>query len=181
MNERHQREIEIKFRIAAFEPLRVRLRAVGGRLVDSGHESNLIFDDPAGRLRASGRLLRLRRDRRALLTFKEPVAGGDPRLKVRREVEVEVSDFGSAREILEGLGYRVSVGYEKERETWQLHGAEVCLDELTFGRFVEIEGEPAAIERIATELGFDLKHGITRSYLDLQTEARQSSPPATNA
>ena len=132
------------------------------------------------RCEASGRLLRLRRDRRARLTFKEPVAEGaaDPRLKVRREVEVEVSNFENAREILEGIGYRVSAGYEKERETWRLHGASVCLDELEFGRFIEIEGEPAEIERVAADLGLDLRDGITRSYLDLHEPAVDPPGPA---
>jgi adenylate cyclase, class 2 len=175
LNGPHQHEIEAKFRVTDFAPLRERLHDLQAVLVEEGHESNLVFDDSTGSLRAAGKLLRLRRDRCARLTFKEPVAEGaaDPRLKVRREVEVEVSNFENAREILEGIGYRVSAGYEKDRETWRLHGASICLDELAFGRFVEIEGEPVAIERVAADLGLDLRHGITRSYLDLQSEGEQ--------
>ena len=170
--ENRQHEIEAKLRVADHAPIREKLRRAGAILVGKGHESNLVFDDPAGSLRASGRLLRLRRDDRARLTFKAPASSGaiDSRLKVRREVEVEVSDFESAREIVEGLGLWVVAGYEKDRETWRFHGASVCLDTLAFGSFVEIEGEPPAIQRVATELGLDLRNGITRSYLDLQAE-----------
>ncbi len=162
------REVEIKFRVDDLEGVRRRLSALGAERLGGGHEENLIFDDAAGRLRQAGQLLRLRRDRRFVLTFKSPLP--DPRFKVRREVEVEVSDFAAARALLEALGFRVVRSYEKERETWRYGGVEVLLDELSFGSFVELEGEAPAIERVAQLLGFDLAAGITRDYLSLMDE-----------
>lgn len=173
----HQ-EIEVKFRVASLDETRRRLGDLGAELIGRSHEANLCFDDEAGRLRAAGELLRLRRDRRATLTYKSPPAESagerDARFKVRREIEVEVGSFEEARALLEALGYRVAAHYEKERETWRYGGATILLDSLSFGSFVELEGEPAAIERVARSLGFDLAEGITVSYLDLLERSQEA-------
>jgi adenylate cyclase class 2 len=165
-----QREVELKIRVASLDPLRARLRSLGAAPGERGHETNLVFDDAAGSLKSTGRLLRLRQDRRCRLTFKAPVAErvGEEGLKVRREVEIEVSNAENTREILEGLGYRVAAGNEKEREIWTHADTLVCLDEFDFGLFVEIEGSPASIRRTAADLGLDPAQGITASYLDLR-------------
>jgi len=165
-----QREVEIKFRVGDLEPVRRRLAALGATHVGAEHEENLIFDEAGGRLRAADELLRLRRDRHATLTFKSPLP--DQRYKVRREIEVEVGDFDAARDLLEALGYRVVASYEKDRETWRHAGTAVLLDRLSIGSFVELEGEPDAIDRVAQALGFDVARGITKSYLALLAESQ---------
>lgn len=168
-------EVEVKLRVDSLDEVRQKLLDRGARYLGAGHEVNLCFDDAAGTLRMAGRLLRLRRDARATLTLKSPAPAGvksSGRLKVRREVEVEVSSFEDARELLEALGFRVSASYEKEREAWHLDGATVLLDELSIGRFVEIEGEAQDIDRVSTSLGLDTTRGITQSYLDLLGDAR---------
>jgi adenylate cyclase class 2 len=48
-------------------------------------------------------------------------------------------------EIIRILGYRLSVVYEKRRRTWHLGKAEIVLDELPFGLYMEIEGTPRNI------------------------------------
>ena len=166
----HQ-ETELKFRVVDLKAVRRRLAELGAARDGRSDEENLIFDDAAGRLAAAGVLLRLRQDQRATLTAKTPV--DDPRFKVRRETEVEVSSFDGARALLEALGFGVVASYRKDRETWRLAGAAVLLDELAFGCFVEIEADPDAIERAVGLLGLDLTSGITLSYLDLQAESRR--------
>jgi adenylate cyclase class 2 len=90
-------------------------------------------------------VLRLRRvGGRALFTFKERDSSPSA-VKHQREEETEVSDADVLASILEALGYRAALVYEKRRATWRLSGAEVVIDELPFGLFLEIEGEEPAI------------------------------------
>jgi adenylate cyclase class 2 len=48
--------------------------------------------------------------------------------------------------IIEKLGYKLSVIYEKHRKTWHFRDVEIVLDELPFGLYMEIEGTIEAIE-----------------------------------
>lgn len=139
-------EIEKKYRLTRerLEPLRLRLKEVGAAVVrEEEFEENMIYTGPG--LDPRSRVLRLRRvNGRALFTFKER----DPSpsaVKRQREEETEVSDADALAAILEALGYRPALVYEKRRATWRLNDAEVVLDELPFGLFLEIEGEEPAI------------------------------------
>jgi adenylate cyclase class 2 len=85
----------------------------------------------------------------------------------RFEAEVEVSDFDTMSLILEHLGYRPYMAYEKYRTTYELDSAEIVLDEMPFGNFVEIEGEAATIERIITRLNLQDAERFGRSYTGL--------------
>ena len=139
-------EIEKKYRLepAQVGPLRERLRAVGAEGQGSAEfEENVIYTGPG--LDPARRVLRLRRKGgHAVFTFKERDLSASP-VKRQREEETEVSDAGALAAILEALGYRPVLVYEKRRETWRIAGTEVVLDELPFGLFVEIEGEEARI------------------------------------
>src|SRR2546421_179289 len=64
---------------------------------------------------------------------------------LRRRLEEIGADADALASILEALGYRPALVYEKRRAAWRVAGAEVVLDELPFGLFVEIEGEEEAI------------------------------------
>jgi adenylate cyclase class 2 len=131
------------------------------------YEDNIRFDTPDQRLAQQQRLLRLRRDRRNVLTYKEPALSDEQDFKVRQEYEVEVSDFAQARAMFEKLGFVPTLRYEKYRETFTYHGAEILLDEMPFGPFLEIEGSREAIRRIAAELGLDFASRLTSSYSDI--------------
>ena len=139
-------EIEKKYRLTRemLEPLRLRLKEAGASVVRAEEfEENVIYTGPG--LDPRGRVLRLRRTPRgALFTFKER----DPSpsaVKRQREEETEVSDADALAAILEALGYRAALVYEKRRATWKLNDTEVVLDELPFGLFLEIEGEESSI------------------------------------
>src|SRR5712691_12201463 len=79
---RHE-EIEVKFLIEDLPAMRQRLVALGATLTTPRtYEENLLFDTPDTQLRRQGRLLRLRRDRRNRITYKEPTIHNDPDFKV---------------------------------------------------------------------------------------------------
>jgi adenylate cyclase class 2 len=106
----------------------------------------------------------LRRDRSNIITYKERPAQQDPDFKVLHEYEIEVSDFAQAHTILEKLGFVPALRYEKYRETFTYQGAEIVLDEVPFGTFMEIEASREAIRSIATALGLAFEARLVSGY-----------------
>lgn len=168
-------ELEIKLYLNDLPALRRRLEDAGARLYQPRvHEVNLRFDTPDGSLASARQVLRLRQDTNARLTYKGPgqLSGG---VYARRELEFTVSDFDVARALLEALGYRVSLMYEKYRTTYDLDGVHVTLDELPYGDFAEIEGpDPQSIQEIAQKLGLDWEARVLDSYTALFADLRQT-------
>jgi adenylate cyclase class 2 len=80
-----------------------------------------------------------------LLTYKEKLRNDDD-YKHNIEFETHVADVDATESIIEKLGYKLSVVYEKHRKTWQMGNVEVVLDELPFGYYMEIEGTVEDIE-----------------------------------
>ena len=140
-------EVEKKYRVKAedAERLQARLSEVGAEAGGEEFEENTLYAGP--NMERGGRVLRLRRvGERAVLTFKERIPS-ESAVKHHHEHETRVEDPRALAAILEALGYRPSLVYEKRRETWRLGGVEVVIDELPFGLFVEIEGEESAIRQ----------------------------------
>jgi adenylate cyclase class 2 len=164
---RHE-EIEVKFLIEDLVAMRQCLVALGATLsTPRTYEENLLFDTPDGQFRRQGRVLRLRRDQRNRITYKEPPTHHEADFKIMQEYEVEVSDFGQAYAILTKLGFAVALRFEKYRETFAYQGAEIVLDEVPFGAFMEIEGPQEAIRAIVTALGLDFHARLVSSYVDI--------------
>ena len=112
-------------------------------------------------------MLRLRQDTEARLTYKGPSASKDG-VRVREEIEFSVSDYRSARQLLESLGYQVAMIYEKYRRSYDLLGTHISLDELPYGNFVEIEGpDVETIRAVNSILGLNWERGVPASYTTL--------------
>jgi adenylate cyclase class 2 len=101
------------------------------------------------------------------LTYKEPPPTDEAEFKVRQEYEVEVSDMAQMRAMLEKLGFFPCMRYEKYRETFTYQEAEILLDEVPVGAFVEIEATREAIRSLAARLGLDFGARLTASYGDI--------------
>lgn len=139
-------EIEKKFRLTPpqFEAMRQRLEDAGAKFEGSSFESNQLFSDDSLRERAA--YIRLRyTDAGTMLTFKRNLSPGSE-LKTQMEIESEIGDPEAVISILNELGLRLVILYEKERDFWKLGDAEVVLDRLPFGLYMEIEGTVEAIE-----------------------------------
>ncbi len=170
-----QEEAEVKFYIKDLQSLETRLRSLGAQLTQPRtFEQNLRFDTPDKELAKGSKVLRLRRDLQARLTFKgssEYVDG----VRVRKEIEFVLADFQAARQLLLELGYLVSMQYDKYRAVYDLLGVQISLDELPYGNFLEIEGpDPATIHTISTMLGLNWEARVPESYTVLfeQIQAR---------
>jgi adenylate cyclase, class 2 len=161
-------EIEKKYRLESGQvgPLRARLKEAGAEGEGAAEfEENIIYTGPG--LDPARRVLRLRRKgARAVFTFKERDLSGSA-IKRQREEETEVADADALAAILEALGYRPALVYEKRRETWRVADTEVVLDELPFGLFVEIEGEEARILEVEKLLGLDRAEAEHAPYPEL--------------
>jgi adenylate cyclase, class 2 len=172
-------EIEVKFYISDFEPIRRRMQELGAASQGKWFETNLRFEDQNRSLLRKDSLLRLRQDSRNRLTFKS-VPGGttredDNQFKMYQELEVEVSDFDVMSRILESLGYHAVQTYEKQRETFTYEGLEICVDTLPFGDFLEIEGDKEAIRSMALRLGLNWQQRILENYLGIFEYIRRNT------
>ncbi|MCI0609473.1 MAG: class IV adenylate cyclase, partial [Anaerolineae bacterium] len=148
MDETNQ-EIEAKFYVSDLERITTRLHELGAFLIQPRVlETNIRFDLPDASLRSERRVLRLRRDTEARLTYKDP-SQNEKGVLSRREIEFTVEDFDKAKQFLEALGYQPIFYYEKYRTTYtlesdsllsetheQARGLQSChimLDELPYG------------------------------------------------
>lgn len=151
------REIELKA-VVDDVPLRRRLvEAAGGELGFEGRLEDRRYDTPERALRRQDHVLRLRTYRapalvRAELGWKGPteVEGG---FKVREELGAPLPDPDALAAILERLGYVVTLAIDREIAQYALHGATVRFERYPrMDDLVEVEGEPAAIERAVAAL-----------------------------
>ena len=157
-------EIEVKYFLEDIETIRERLIQSGADSNGRNFERNICFDNENDGLFLSDSLLRLRKDDRATLTYKAIPDVGDPEFKVLKELEVEVSDFETMLNILCALGFHQSQSYEKYRETFTIGDAKLCLDQMPFGNFLEIEGGKDEIRNLAQQIGMQWSRRIIGNY-----------------
>jgi adenylate cyclase class 2 len=171
----NNQEIESKFYVHNLAAIETRLKTLGAACrVPRGFEYNLRYDNAEGSLSAERKVLRLRQFDDVRLTFKGPGENIDGAL-ARTEIELIINDFETAKEFLAGLGYEITMIYEKYRAMFELDGALITLDELPYGRFVEIEAEsPEDIRTLARKLGLKPKTAIPASYQGLFEQLRKS-------
>jgi adenylate cyclase class 2 len=147
----NEQEIEAKFYVNNLSKIEARLQELEARLLQARvHEKNLRFDTPDQSLREDGRVLRLRQDDAARMTYKGPSEKSEGVMS-RAEIEFIVEDFEKAKQFLEALEYRLVIFYEKYRTTYELDNAHIMLDELPYGNFVEIEGRDSVSIRAMAE------------------------------
>lgn len=149
------REIEAKYRVQSFQPVRRRLREAGGEYLCTMRQVDTYYDTGGGMLLGRDCGLRIRTfrclrrgagavDTRPLLTVKGP-AGESKLAKIRREVQTRLDDCGAVEELIFAIGLEPTVTVVKRRASYRLGRCLVELDELpVIGRFVEIE---APLER----------------------------------
>lgn len=165
------REVEIKFRIDDIDTLTTGLQAAGFRLITSRtHEMNTLYDQPGGKLRRRGALLRLRQyGPRWTVTYKDRSGPQSGRHKSRREIETQVEKGDALAQVLEAIGFSPSFRYEKYRSEWADSTGHVVIDETPIGNFGEIEGQPQWIDATARKLNISVKSYIKESYAELFT------------
>lgn len=178
-------ETEIKLRVRDVPTLLRTLRRLGARGGRRVFEENAVYDTAKADLRSMGCLLRIRfetrnvaqahRDEpvRGILTVKTPAPGGRgprSRYKARLERETEISDPQRWPAMLQSLGFRTRFRYEKLRTSFLLRGLHLSLDETPVGVFLELEGNPKAIDHVAKALGYGVRDYELATYYGLYAE-----------
>jgi adenylate cyclase class 2 len=162
-------EIEVKIEIDDPRAIVRRLLEAGARETGPRElEDNVLLDWEDKRLARAGKLLRVRRiGSKSLLTVKSPPERMSPKYKIRRETEVEVADARRVLQALEDAGFRPWWRYQKWRQKFSFQGADVVEDELPWGAYLEIEGDPESIDRAAAALGYGPQDYETASYREI--------------
>lgn len=157
-------EIEKKYKIdkKIIVELTAKLGELGAEFAYETFEENYLHR--GGLLDGTSSTLRLRKtDARTTLTYKEKITT-EGEFKQQIEFETDVSDVDATESIIEKLGYKLSVIYEKHRKAWRFHSVEVVLDELPFGYYMEIEGEIEDIIEVEKLLGAERFEPEPRGY-----------------
>ena len=180
-------EVEMKFPVTEFGPLKDRLATWGVRGPLSRQEEDHYFNAPDRDFARTDEALRLRRIGAAnLITYKGPKQ--DLQTKTRTEIEVLLAEGDQAAEdfirLVTHLGYRPVAVVRKRRQVYrhEIRGfpLEVCLDEIEgLGRFAELEIkadadglEPAREVLLQTAAVLGLTTSERRSYLELLLGSR---------
>jgi adenylate cyclase class 2 len=165
-------ETEIKLAVPNVRTARKLLRVAGFTISRRRvFESNVVFDTARLTLRRASTLLRVRQaGGLTTVTYKGKPALA--RYKTREELELAVTDAPTMGAIFERLGFRPVFRYDKYRTEYrQSRGAGVAtLDETPVGIYLELEGAPAWIDRMARHMGFAERDYITASYARLYLE-----------
>ena len=160
-------EIEVKFYLDDIKPIQNYLMDLGAVHKGRFFESNIRFEDKNNTLLKSQSLLRLRKDAKTILTYKSKPPFENSEFKIHQELEVEVNDFEKMKSILEKLGFHQEQIYEKWRETFIIHKTIVCIDQMPFGDFLEIEGEMKDIKDLAGAMALGWEKRILLNYMQL--------------
>lgn len=146
------REIELKSVVDDWDGRQARAREAGAQLVFAGTLLDKRYDTVDRSLDARDCVLRLRVQQdaertRTKLDWKGPTSY-DAGYKVREEISLRVDDPAVAAELLERLGYVVTLEIEREIAVYELEGAVVRFERYPrMDDLVEVEGEPESIER----------------------------------
>ncbi len=106
------------------------------------------------------------------MTFKQRFPGKSP-VKHQREEETEVADADAMAAILRSLEFRPALVYEKRRVRWNVGKAEIAVDELPFGLFMEIEGAEKEIARVEKLLEAGALPAVMETYPALTAQLGQ--------
>ena len=151
-------ELELKAVVPDVAEARRRVEAAGGRLVFEGRLEDRRYDTAERSLGARDHVLRVRvyRDAggaRAALDWKGPT-GYEEGYKRREELTTGVADAEALVAVLERLGYVVTRAIDREIAQYALDGATIRFERYPrMDDLVEVEGDPAAIERAARATG----------------------------
>ena len=176
------RELELKAVVPDADALRRRLQGAGAQPRFSGRMTDVRYDR-SGELTLRDEVLRVRTLHHAggavesIAAWKGPTRRSADGYKLREEIELPVgADPGR---LLEALGYRPVHVIDREIETWRLGEATARLEWYPrMDVLVEVEGEPAAIERVIAVSGIPRGEFTAESLTEFvrRFEARTGAP-----
>lgn len=152
--------LEVELKAVVVDPVAARkqLENAGARLTYEGRLLDRRYDIESRELADRDVVLRVRRYESSVSTttyldWKGPTATQNG-YKVREEISTQVDDFVATEQILDKVGFVVTMEIDREIAQYELGGATIRFE--TFPRMdvlVEVEGVPDAIEEAIAALG----------------------------
>jgi adenylate cyclase class 2 len=145
-------ELEVKFANVNVEQIRESLRRAGAvceqpmRLM-----RRALIEEPHHQAEHSFVRIRDEGDK-VTLTFKRRADAAASKIDSVKEIEVQVSDFDTTVDLFSEAGWHYKTFQESKRETWELDGTEVVIDEWPWlNPYIEIEGRSEEIIKAVTK------------------------------
>ena len=162
-------EVEVKIAVSGPEhALEILGRAGFAISTPRIFEQNIVLDDPAGSIKGSNRLLRVRQAGDLItVTYKGREIDGVH--KRREEREFHADNLDECIAVFSGVGLKPAYRYEKFRTEFARSGepGHAVLDETPIGTYMELEGPPEWIDQAAADLDFTQADYILLSYMRL--------------
>jgi len=145
-------EIEVKFYQVDVEDIRRRLRDADATLVQPMRlMRRALIEEPQHQQIHSFIRIRDEGDK-VTLTYKRRSDSAASQIDGTKEIEVVVSDFEDTVMLFQEAGWQYKTFQESKRETWQLGGAEIVIDEWPWLQpYIEIEADSESEVRDASE------------------------------
>ena len=173
-------EVELKFPLSDPPSFEEKLIKYGAEFVETEMQKDHYLQHPCKDFRDSDEALRIRvADSKIFLGYKGPKVSYE--MKIRKEVEVEVSSFESILKILKNLGFMDVITIRKLRKIYKYSDFKIAIDIVDgLGSYVEIETLVDSVDKgykamkkvkdLSQRLGLDIKNSIIKSYLELYVE-----------
>ncbi len=167
-------EIELKFELNLEDVERIKNDKNISVLKDI-YQKTVMFDNANKLMEHTDGRIRLRQHGdKITLSYKRPLPSvGNEKKEV--ELETTVGDIEVTTHILRMMGYSPTTSYEKyiTHIKFKNSDAELEIQKYPFATFLEIEGEKEEIEKIASELGLDIKKALNKPVDTLFCEWRE--------
>lgn len=169
-------EIEYKFFVKDKENLIKILDKIATNKKPRQYQKTVMFDNSDKIMQKTNGRIRVRilgQSWEKTLSYKKPLSSHKG---AKREVEYEIffqDSDNQIEKILEKMGFKPTTSYERYQTCWQIGRSKVTLDEYPFADIIEIEGEKKQIEKIARDLGFNPREGLTKPVDTLFLEWRK--------
>ena len=160
-------EQEVKFEVPNIKNILKKLKEIGATEIATDFQRAIRFETENDDLLSKGMFLRVRSGHGDVITLKRKISEDNADFKEREEIETKVEDLAKMRKIINYLGFTKEFIFEKYRSNWKYKGAEISVDELPFGNYLEIESTPELINEIAKDLELDNKYRKALTYWDL--------------
>lgn len=169
-------EKEVKFKVDDPKGLIGLLKSKSAEKVSGMFQRTTRMDTPNMDLEKKGIFLRVRTGDKSIVTLKKKINDkADSDLFERLELETEVKDTQVLADVFEQLGFSKRLVMEKYRVNYKYKNTTLSLDELPFGNYIEIEGEPKDISTVIKDLELNFSNRINVTYWDLFEEFKKGS------
>lgn len=151
-------EVELKAVVVDPAATRKQLEKAGAKLTYEGRLLDRRYDIESRELADRDVVLRVRRyesseSTRTYLDWKGPTATQNG-YKIREEISTQVDDFVATEQILDRVGFVVTMEIDREIAQYELGGATIRFERYPrMDVLVEVEGTPDAIEEAIAALG----------------------------